>query len=55
MQNNMASKLAHSLPIAEPFVAVFCPAFDHAFRVMNATVSASMRRQIIEVVRLNHH
>jgi hypothetical protein len=50
----MTSILTETFAIAEPFVAIFSPAFHNAFRVVNAAVSTSMWGKIVKVIRFNH-
>lgn len=51
VQHYMTSILVYAFPITEPFATVLGCTFDYTIRFMNATISACMRRQIVEIVR----
>jgi hypothetical protein len=53
MKQNMTAIFIKTLPITEPFIAIFMHTFDNTFRSMYTAVSASMRWQIIEIIGFN--
>ena len=52
MQNDVTSILTCTFSIAKPLVTSLGRASDYSLRVMNPTVSACMRRKIVEIIWL---
>jgi hypothetical protein len=40
-----------SFSVAKPFITIFAFALNNIFNIMNATINAGMRRQIIKIKR----